>query len=132
MTLARDLSDRFWRKVDVGGPEECWPWTGTLFRGGHGCFKVGRANRPAHRVAAELAGLTIEGLVVHHTCEVKHCVNPGHFELMTHEAHTRLHSAKSQCDRGHSPERYVRRGRQNVCLDCRNEVNRRYRQRKNQ
>jgi hypothetical protein len=43
---------RFWRRVLVGGPDECWPWLGRTDRNGDGVHE----GRPAPGYAYELAG----------------------------------------------------------------------------
>lgn len=76
----------FWPRVDVRGPEECWPWKGSRTRGGYGhASREGKSVR-AHRVAYQLAkGLIPAGLVVRHKCDNPPCCNPAHLELGTHK-----------------------------------------------
>jgi len=76
---------RFWEKVDMRGPEECWPWKGTLNNKGYGSFYVKRDGKKkimsAHVYAWEsLNGSLPEGLQGNHTCDCIHgyCVNPRH------------------------------------------------------
>jgi len=39
--MARALTlDRYWSKVEVCGPDECWPWTGGTKAQGYGIFFV--------------------------------------------------------------------------------------------
>lgn len=44
---------RFWRHVEVCGPDECWPWKDGLIKG-YGSFSLGRKARhiQANQVAA--------------------------------------------------------------------------------
>jgi hypothetical protein len=81
--------DRFWSKVDVGTPEECWPWTGSRNELGYGSFRSagGRQGRTikAHRLAFVLAhGSPLElapaDFVCHH-CDNPSCCNPAHLYL---------------------------------------------------
>lgn len=104
------LAERLWPKVEKRGPDDCWPWTGSLGERGYG-----QINRPydaerhngekrifyTHRVAYELAVGTIppddpeNGIrwtVDHtchdpatcaggHTCRHRACCNPAHLKL---------------------------------------------------
>jgi hypothetical protein len=80
------LAERFWSKVDMCGPNECWPWTGAGWsakggRSGHIRIYVEGAprNTAASRVAWELAhGPIPSGLFVCHHCDNPPCVNPAH------------------------------------------------------
>lgn len=50
------LVARFWSKVEVGRPVECWPWRASRDKDGYGQFKGMASANPqrAHRVAYAL------------------------------------------------------------------------------
>lgn len=91
------LAERFWPKVDVRGPDECWPWTAkSRQQGGYGAIRVdGRIER-AHRVAYRLTyGELPDGVVVRHRCDNPPCCNPA--DLVTG---TQLDNIRDMHDRG--------------------------------
>jgi hypothetical protein len=75
-------ADRFARKVRRGGPDECWPFTGSTDKFGHGQFHVSveRGRVPAHVFALELAlGIPCPpGREGCHHCDNPPCCNPVH------------------------------------------------------
>lgn len=74
---------RFWSRVDKGGPEDCWPWTGGLHHHGYGCMGV-PGTTMAHRIAYMLLRGSIPGgLVLDHLCRNILCCNPAHLEPVT-------------------------------------------------
>jgi hypothetical protein len=83
----RPLRERFWPKVLVRTPEECWPWLGALYSNGYGHISAGGHSGPgllAHRVAYELVlGPVPDGLDLDHLCRCRRCVNPVHLEPVT-------------------------------------------------
>lgn len=77
---------RFWAKVAVSAPSECWLWRGrrdgtypsVCWNGKYGKYMI------AHRLAWELArGPIPSGLCVLHRCDTPRCVNPNHLFLGT-------------------------------------------------
>lgn len=72
---------RLWAKVEIGDPEECWPFTGYLLKGygriGLGGRRDGVAY--AHRVVAEDSlGPCPDGQSARHLCGNRACCNPRH------------------------------------------------------
>ncbi|WP_221638168.1 HNH endonuclease [Cyanobium sp. BSA11S] len=73
---------RFWAKVRLGKPDECWEWQAGKFRDGYGQFWYSGKNLKAPRVAWVLAnGQTLAcELVIRHKCDNPSCCNPWHLE----------------------------------------------------
>lgn len=82
-------AERFAQKLDQCGPDECWPWTATKNRFGHGQFFVSRERGtiPAHVFALELATgeRCPDGLEGCHRCDNPPCCNPAHIYYGTRQ-----------------------------------------------
>lgn len=79
----------------------CWYWTGGRSRGKgnrkwYGSFKVGGKTVRAHRFACEAIGKLACPAGHHrdHTCNFSMCVNPAHFEIVTHAENQRRKMAR--------------------------------------
>lgn len=86
--MKRDVPQRFWSKVAIGEPDECWLWTKSRFPKGYGQFRVRPAPaspQKASRVAWALSNRrpVPDGLFVCHRCDNPPCCNPNHLFLGT-------------------------------------------------
>jgi hypothetical protein len=96
----RDMA-RFWAKVDKGGPEECWLWTGERNHRGYGrVYSEGTTSTTsAHRVSLRIAtGNPGADLLVLHSCDNPPCVNPAHLRYGTHEENMIDMSSRGRAD----------------------------------
>ena len=85
---AEPVLDRFWSKVDIRGPDECWPWTAYRHKDGYGRFQPGGRDVPkqqAHRlVHVMVRGPIPAGMSVRQSCDEPWCCNPAHVVAATH------------------------------------------------
>jgi hypothetical protein len=77
------LAERFWPKVDVRDPDDCWLWLAARNNQGYGVIGRGRAAEGvalAHRVSWQIAHGRPPTAQAHvsHTCDTPLCVNPRH------------------------------------------------------
>jgi len=107
---------RFWEKVRIRSPEECWPWQAQKAPDGRGRFLLGsrtdgsRRFFLAHRIAWTIAKGPIPGrLYVCHHCDIPLCQNPRHLFLGTQADNMRDMQQKGR--QGYDKIRGERNGR---------------------
>jgi DNA-directed RNA polymerase subunit RPC12/RpoP len=81
------ITERFWRYVMSGAPDDCWEWAGGRDHHGYGRLhgEEGRSSvAKAHRVSYEIhiGPIPLGGNVLH-TCDNPPCCNPTHLFLGT-------------------------------------------------
>ena len=92
--------EKFWSKVNIKGPNECWEWTTGCFSNGYGCFWNG-SSILAHRFAYEdRIGPIPKGKLVCHKCDNLKCCNPCHLFLGTHRDNSHDASRKGRLPGG--------------------------------
>jgi hypothetical protein len=77
------LAERFWARTDKRGPDDCWPWLGSLNSKGYGQLSYKDQKLRAHAISFDLHGGVLPVVigarsVVMHTCDNPICVNPAH------------------------------------------------------
>ncbi|OQQ23347.1 hypothetical protein A6411_23850 [Prescottella equi] len=78
---------RFWRMVDRGGPEECWPWLGDASKG-YGTFFYRGQRVGAHELALSFTTgeKRLDMLETCHACDNPICCNPSHLRFDTRQS----------------------------------------------
>jgi len=103
--MARSLQEQFWDKVDIGKPNECWPWKAAKDGRRHknyGRVWMGKETTTAHRVAFILTyGDILPGMVVCHHCDNPCCCNPRHLFVETKPGNSKDMVKKGRQARGY-------------------------------
>lgn len=136
-SMRKPESVRFWEKVDVRGPDECWIWQASRDGCGYGMFKSERSTRAHQWAYMSTVGPIPEGLVLDHLCRTPSCVNPAHLEPVTNQENLsrgwgrRLRNGMAtECINGHAytPENTYTHpvSEQKVCKTCSSKSRARY------
>lgn len=92
--------ERFWSKVNIGNPNECWEWGSSRNKKGYGQFTLydrKSFNVKAHRMAWEVTnGKIPDGLFVCHHCDNPPCCNPAHLFVGTNSDNMKDASSKGR------------------------------------
>lgn len=100
----------FWQHVDVGAPDDCWPWTGATNSSGYGYVAIPDGKTiGVHRYALETRiGEIPAGLYALHSdeCTTRRCCNPDHLRPGTQKDNM-AHLKKDPAD-GLTLEAYIR------------------------
>jgi len=95
-------SESFWSNVQVGTPDECWPWLAARFPRGYGYTIIRRKNIQAHRLAYVLSHNTeiSSDIVIRHRCDNPSCCNPNHLLPGTHLDNVRDRQSRGRQAKG--------------------------------
>lgn len=125
-----DAFPRFWSKVQIGTPDECWLWLAPKDKDGYARIRIKSKLIYVHRISYKLlVGPIPDGLTIDHLCRNRACVNPKHLESVTHRTNvlrgfnpTAINARKTHCIHGHefTPANTYLKGTARYCRACHN------------
>ena len=89
--MKKTLKDRFWEKVDVRGPDDCWEWLACKVKGGYGFLSVNSKHQYATHILFYIRNghWPLKGRTANHNCDNPGCLNPKHLYLGTQKSNAR-------------------------------------------
>jgi len=112
MNLTKKDIKRFWAKVEIRGPDECWKWIAWKSKG-YGMFSFESKSVSSHRVSWFIHfgylpsfNFYTKSLVLHH-CDNKACVNPKHLFIGTQKDNVRDCVKKGRCIRASGERQHL-------------------------
>ena len=122
---------RFWSKVDVRGPADCWPWQGSRSSLGYGMFRAGHGRTfvASRFLLEEISERLLTGdEFACHSCDNPPCCNPAHLWAGTPLQNRRdciakgrsFGATKTHCVHGHelTGVNIKMKGKKRLCREC--------------
>ena len=93
------IKQRFWEKVDIQGPDDCWEWLAGKNGEGYGAIGVDGKTRYATHVLFYLRHgyWPPQGRLACHHCDNRSCLNPRHLYLGTHKSNAQDRVQRDRC-----------------------------------